>query len=132
VPQTFAEALELAARQQREIEGAKAQIAELAPAAEQYHRWQFSGDTVYIVEWAKSIGLTQQEAFNALRELGVLFKQQHESVAFNVPKRGWERYFQLVDEFLPGPRRWTKVPKITAEGQVVLAELLLEHGWIEP
>jgi hypothetical protein len=53
-------------------------------------------------------------------------------MAFNVPKRGFEQYFVLVDEYLPGPRRWTKVPKITAEGQVVLAELLVEQGWIAP
>lgn len=51
---------------------------------------------------------------------------------FDVPKRAFEQYFELVDEFLPGPQRWTKVPKITAEGQVVLAELLIEKGWITP
>jgi hypothetical protein len=52
--------------------------------------------------------------------------------AFNVPKRGYERYFVLVDEWLPGPGRWAKIPKITAEGQVVLAELLVEQGWLTP
>lgn len=137
VPKSFAEALELAAQQQRKIEAAQEKIAELEPAAEQFHRWQFSEDTVYVVEWAKSIGLTQTEAFKALRTCGVLFKQQHEDpehgrAAFNVPKRGYERYFVLVDEWLPGPGRWVKVPKITAEGQVVLAELLVEQGWLSP
>lgn len=130
IPRSFAEALELAAVQQREIERAQAKVAELEPQAEQYRKWQISPDTVHVVEWAKTIGLTQREAYEALRELGVLFKQQHEGVAFNVPKRGYEQYFDMVDEWLPGPRRWVKVSKITAEGQVVLAELLLEKGWI--
>lgn len=135
VPQTFAEALELAARQQREIEGARVQIAELEPAAEQFRRWQLSEDTVYVVEWAKSVGLTQREAFKALRELDVLFKQRSDGgrgAELNVPKVKWQPYFEMVDEWLPGPRRWAKVPKITAEGQVVLAELLVESGWIAP
>ena len=132
VPKSFAEALELAAKQQREIEAVLSRVAELEPAAEQFHRWQLSGDTVYVVEWAKSIGLTQPKAYEALRECGVLFKQQHDGVAFNVPKRAYEQYFVMVDDFLPGPGRWTKVPKITAEGQVVLAELLIERGWLAP
>jgi DNA-damage-inducible protein D len=121
-------------RADREAEArqlAESRVLELEPAAREFQRWQTSEDTVYVVEWAKSIGLaSQQEGFEALRETGVLFKQQHEGTAFNVPKRGWEQYFVLVDEWLPGPKRWTKVPKITAEGQVVLAEHLLENGWI--
>lgn len=130
VPQTYAEALRAHADEVERRELAETRVAELAPAAEQFHRWQFSGDTVYLVEWAKTIGLTQQEAYKALRETGVLFKQQHEGMAFNVPKRGYEHLFALVDEWLPGPQHWVKVPKITAEGQVVLAELMLERGWI--
>lgn len=130
VPQSFAEALELAAAQARELEAASAHIAELEPAAEQFHKWQVSEDAVHVVEWAKTIHLTQKEAFEALREMGVLFKQQHEGAAFNVPKRGFEKYFDLVDEYLPAARRWVKVPLIKPEGQVVLAEMLIEHGWI--
>lgn len=132
LPQTYAEALRAYADEVEARELADAKVAELEPAAEQYHRWQTSPDTVYVVEWAKTIGLTQAEAFKALRECEVLFRQQHEGAAFNVPKRAYERYFVLVDEYLPGPARWTKVPKITAEGQIVLAELLLDHGWIAP
>ena len=132
VPASFAEALELAARQQREIEAAQAQIAELEPAAQQFRKWQLSEDTVHIVYWAKSIGLTQPEAYKALRKEGVLFKQQHEGVTFNVPKRAWEQYFEMVTEWLPGPKRYQPVCKITPEGQVVLAELLIERGWIAP
>ncbi len=132
VPKSFSEALQLAAAQQREIEAQAAQIAELEPAAQQFQKWQVSEDTVYVVEWAKSIGITQPKAYDALRALGVLFKQQHEGISFNVPKRGWEHCFDLVDEFLPGPRKWVKVCKITPVGQVELAELLIEHGWIAP
>lgn len=136
VPGSFADALELAAKQQRALEAAAAKVAELEPQAEKFQQWQTSEDTVYVVEWAKTIGLTQQEAFAALRECGVLFKQTHEGddhylrATFNMPKRGFEKYFVIIDEWLPGPRRFAKVPKLTAEGQVVLAELLLEKGWI--
>lgn len=132
IPQTYADALRAYAAEVEARELAQAQIAELEPAAAQFRKWQISEDTVYVVEWAKSIGLTQKEAFEALRKLDVLFKQVHPGGAFNVPKREWEQYFNLVDEWLPGPKKWTKVPKITAEGQVVLAELLLEYGWIAP
>lgn len=137
VPQTFAEALELAAKQQREIEAAEAKIAELEPAAEQFTRWQVSEDTVYIVEWAKPLGMTQQGAYEALRECGVLFKQTRPDVdsgrtAFNVPKVGYEKYFDTVIEFLPGPRKWVPVLKVRPEGQVALAELLIEQGWVSP
>ena len=136
LPQTYADALRALAEQVEARELADSRVAELEPAAEQFHRWQLSEDTVNVVEWAKTIGLAQNEAFKALRELGVLFKQQHDDrgsrVAFNVPKRGWEQYFDLVDEYLPGPKRWVKTPRITAEGQVVLTELLIEHGWIAP
>jgi phage antirepressor YoqD-like protein len=132
LPQTYADALRALATEVEARELADAKVAELEPAAEQFRRWQMSEDTVHVVEWAKCIGLTQPEAFKALRELGVLFKQQHEGVAFNVPKRQWEKYFDLVQEWLPGPKRYVLVPKITSEGQVVLAELLLEHGWIAP
>lgn len=113
-------------------EAAERKVLELEPAAQQFYRWQFSGDTVYVVEWAKSIGLTQPKAYEALRELGVMFKQRHEGTAFNLPKLGYEKYFEMVDEWVEGLRHYVKVPKITAEGQVVLAELLLENDWIAP
>lgn len=142
LPQTFADALrayaaEVEAREAADAarELANAKVLELEPAAEQFHRWQTSEDTVYVVEWAKTIGLTQSKAYEALRELGVLFKQRADGgtgAAFNVPKRGWEQYFEIVTEYLSGPRQYIKVPKITAEGQVVLAELLMENGWIAP
>jgi anti-repressor protein len=132
IPQTYAEALRAYADEVEARELAQRKVAELEPAAEQFHRWQTSPDTVYVVEWAKTIGLTQSEAYRALRELGVLFKQQHEGAAFNVPKRGWEVYFDVIDEWIPQLRRYQKVPKITAAGQVVLAELLMENGWIAP
>lgn len=111
-------------------DAAERKIAELEPAAEQFQRWQSSDDTVYVVEWAKSIGLTQPRAYEALRELGVMFKQRHEGAAFNLPKRGYEQYFEMIDEYLEPVQKWVKVPKITAEGQVVLTELLMENDWI--
>jgi anti-repressor protein len=130
LPQDYASALRALATQVEALAAAEQRLAITAPKAEQYDRWQTSKDAVYVVEWAKAIGLTQHEAYEALRAEGVLFRQRHEGIAFNVPKRGYEQYFELIDEYLDGPKRWTKVPKVTPEGQVYLAELLAERGWI--
>lgn len=131
-PRTYAQALRAAADEAEARELAEAKIAELAPKAEKHDQWQASSDTVYVVEWAKTIGITQQAAFKALRDLGVLFKQKHSGVAFNVPKVGWEHYFVIVDEYLEYAKKWVPVPKVTAQGQVVLADLLIENGYAAP
>lgn len=135
VPQTYAEALRAHADAVEARELAERKVAELEPAAEQFRRWQLSEDTVYVNQWAKMIGLTQPKAYQALRELGVMFKQRQNGGsgdAFNLPKRGWEQYFEITQEFLTGLRKWVPVCKITAEGQVVLTELLMENGWVSP
>ena len=112
---------------------AETEIALLEPAAEAFHQWQESDSTVYVVEWAKTIGLTQNQAYEALRECGILFKQRTDGghgTSFNVPRAGYEKYFVMVDEWIKGLNEYVKVPKITAECQVVLAEILTENGWL--
>ncbi|HEX4391379.1 MAG TPA: phage antirepressor KilAC domain-containing protein [Mycobacterium sp.] len=140
-PQTYPQALraladqvEQAARLEQAIHAQQHRIKELEPQAKKFRQWQVSEDTVYVVEWAKTLGLTQAEAFALLRHEGVLFKQRMDGAqgpAFNVPKRGYEHYFDLVDERLPNGH-WVKVPKITPDGQVDLAQLLVDRGHINP
>jgi DNA-damage-inducible protein D len=140
-PQTYPQALraladqvEQAARLEQAIELQQNRIKELEPQAKKFRQWQVSEDTVYVVEWAKSLGLTQAEAYALLRHEGVLFKQRMDGAqgpAFNVPKRGYEHYFELVDERLPNGH-WVKVPKLTPDGQVELAQLLVDRGHINP
>lgn len=130
LPKTFAEALELAAKQAREIERQEQEIAELEPQAAQFKKWQFSEDTVYVGARAKVIGLTKREAFEALRAEGVLRKRGVLKRPVNTPNRAYEQYFELIVRRVSGRKPWDVTPMITPEGQVVLAELLDENGWI--
>lgn len=140
-PQTYPQALraladqvEQAIRLERAITAQQSKIKELEPQAKKFRQWQVSEDTVYVVEWGKTHGLTQAETYGMLREEGVLFKQRMDGAqgpAFNVPKRGYEHYFELVDERLPNGH-WVKVPKITPDGQVELSDLMVARGRINP
>ncbi len=111
---------------------AEQNLAIAAPKAEKFDEWQAAPDSVYVVEWAKKYGLTQQEGYEALRRMGVIFKQpttDGSGTKIQAPRAGYEDYFESVREFLPGPRRWVPVLKITPVGQVALGEMLVERGW---
>lgn len=131
LPKSFAEALELAARQARAIEDQQVQINELEPQARQFKKWQFSEDTVYVGAWAKVIGLTEREAFDALRDVGVLRRRGMMKRMVNTPNRAYEQYFELIVRRISGRKPWDVTPMIKPEGQVILAELLEENGWIK-
>jgi prophage antirepressor-like protein len=141
VPGSFADALELAAKQQRAIEAQAAQLAIAAPKAEQFDRWQAAPDSVYVVEWAKKFGLTQAEGYEVLQQMNVIFKQRSaDGGKIQAAKVGYEQHFESVREWLPGPRKWVPVLKIRPSGQVLCAQMfldsglfeerLIEHGWI--
>lgn len=137
VPQTFAEALELAARQQRAIEKQRVRIDKLEPEAKAYREWQVSEGTVYIEDWAKQrgIGLTRNRAFEILREVGVLFRRRTYGgfgEYHNLPIKAYEHLFEVVEEPKGQTGRYTKVPRLTPDGQVELAKLLLDLGYIKP
>jgi len=104
---------------------AESKVAVLEPRAAVADTWLTSNDTVYVVEWAKTFELTEKQGFTALREMGVLFKRGDQ----NVPRKGYEWYFDLVDEWLSARRKWVKVPKLTAEGQVIIGRMLVEQGY---
>lgn len=133
VPRSFAEALELAAKQQRAIEDQEREIAALEPKAAELDRWTGSDSSVYVVEFAKTLGFTQPEMYEILRDNNVLFKQrQGDGQAFNVPKRGWEHCFEMVEEYLPAAKRYVKVPKVTPVGQIELRRFLEGRGISDP
>lgn len=76
LPQTFADALELAARQHRELESTKAQVAELEPAA---HSWETlvgtpgdysMRDAAQILDRDPAIQMGQNRLARYLRETG--------------------------------------------------------------
>lgn len=78
IPQTFAEALELAAKQTRELEAAAAKVAELEPSA---RAWDTLADTgsdfstreaAYILNRDPAISTGQNRLMNLLREWRVI------------------------------------------------------------
>lgn len=102
-----------------------------AAVIERVDRWLTSSDTVQVVEWAKSFEWTQNQAYEALRETGVLFKKVDPTTGrdLNLPKVGWESCFVMVDDYIDPPGFYHKTPKITAEGQVILKAHLERHGY---
>lgn len=142
LPQTYSDALraladqvEQADRLQLAITAQQAKIKELEPQAKKFREWQISEDTVYVGEWAKSIGLTRDRAYEILRDEGVLFRQRKFGGLgeyLNLPIEKHAHLFDVVDEPRGRTGRWTKVSKLFPDGQVELAELLLSRGYIQP
>lgn len=72
VPQSFAEALELAAVKVRELEAAEQKIALDAPKVEAYDAFMDADGTYAVGAVAKMLGLSQNKLFDLLRNHGVL------------------------------------------------------------
>lgn len=76
IPQSFAEALELAARQTRELDAAHAENAELKPSAEAWNTLAIASgdysvrDAAQILDRDPNISTGQNRLFTKLRELG--------------------------------------------------------------
>lgn len=97
IPGSFAEALELAAAKQRQIEAAEAQLLEQAPKVEAYERFM-DADGYYSVEAvAKIIGTGRNRLFRALREDGVL-------LASNLPAQRYMHHFKVTTSTWTDPQ----------------------------
>jgi prophage antirepressor-like protein len=77
IPQSFAEALELAAAQQREIEAAQAQLAIAAPKAEFHDRFMESGGLSSMTDLADMFGTSVGKFTGWLADLGVFRKGEY-------------------------------------------------------
>ena len=75
VPQTFAEALEVAAAEARKIEQLEAKVAEDAPKVDAYDAFLDADGTYSVGAVAKMIGLSQNKLFDRLRGVGVLISK---------------------------------------------------------
>lgn len=90
VPANFADALELAAAQQREIEAAEAKIALDAPKVAAYEAL-IDADGYYSMEAAgKVIGIGRNTLFRKLRDAGVL------QVGSNLPYQRYMHHFKIT------------------------------------
>lgn len=89
VPATFAEALELAAATQRQIEAAETALAIAAPKVAAYDRLM-DADGYYSMEAAaKALGIGRNTMFARLREEGIL-------LASNLPAQRYAHHFKVT------------------------------------
>ena len=114
---------------------AQRQNAVLVPKAQRFDKWQDSGDTMYVEEWSKILGMTRDAGFEHLRALGVLSRRRRtDGVAgyVNVPNVGYASLFEMKQEYVDTIGRYTLVPRMTPRGAVILAEMLVRSGRLSP
>jgi len=139
IPQTFAEALELAARQARELDTARAENAELKPGAEAWNVLASADpdysvrEAAYILNRDPGIDTGQNRLFNELRRMRVIDSR-------DIPYSGHAQHVKLRPRSFPNRATGEETPakpqvRITAEGLAYLhrklggtAELQLEGG----
>lgn len=92
LPQSFAEALELAAAQAREIEQAALKIAEDAPKVEAFDTFMDADGTYSVGAVAKMLGLSQNKLFDQLRGHGVLIGK---GSMRNTPYQQYMHHFEV-------------------------------------
>lgn len=90
VPQTYSQALLLAAKQAEIIENQQRLLTEVAPKVEVYEATMNAAGNISVQEAAKTLGIGPKQIFADLRNLGVFFRNN----GHNMPKqsyidRGW-------------------------------------------
>lgn len=90
VPATFAEALELAAGQQRAIEAAEAKIAIDAPKVAIYHQLMDADGYYDMLAASKILGVGRTTLFARLRDEGIL------QVGSNLPYQRYMHHFKVT------------------------------------
>lgn len=90
IPGTFAEALELAAAKQRQIEAAEAELALAAPKVEAYDALMDADGYYSMATTARLLGLGRTTLFNRLRDLGILQRGS------NLPYRQYDHHFAVT------------------------------------
>ncbi|MGW4663248.1 phage antirepressor [Streptosporangium sandarakinum] len=119
LPQSFADALELAARQARAIEAANARIGELEPSAQAWnvlasaHGDYSVREAAFILNRDPSISTGQKRLFAALRELRLIDGR-------DIPYAAHERHVTLRSRHFEHPRtgerKLSQQVRITADG----------------
>lgn len=111
IPQSFADALELAAKQQREIEAAEARRALDAPKVESFDAFMDAEGHYTMEAVAKSLadvtgGLGRNKLFARLRADGIL-------MSTNTPYQRYARWFKVVPRTYTTPDGQTHTTKTT-------------------
>lgn len=125
-PQSFAEALELAAAQQRVIEARDAQIAIAAPKVAIADQFLESVDTIYLTDLAKNFKITRHRLISVLRDEGVLFLDEL------TYRAGYEDWFEAVMDWVDRLGQYKPALKVTRLGVQKIYELLVDGEHINP
>jgi DNA-damage-inducible protein D len=126
LPQSFAEALELAAAQQRQIEAHEVQLAIAAPKVAIADQFLVSDDTIYLSDLAKNLKITRHRLIGILRDESVLFLDELQYRA------GYEDWFEVVMDWVDRLGQYKPALKVTRLGVRKIYELLVDREYINP
>lgn len=131
VPQTYAEALLLAAMQQEEIEKKNQMIGELKPKADYLDRILKSKSLLTITQIAKDYGMSGIAMNQKLHELGIQYKQSDQWLLYErYHDKAYTASETFVVEDVNGLERVVMNTKWTMKGRVFLYNLLKDQGII--
>lgn len=119
LPQTFAQALQLAADQAKQIELQQSQIKELQPKAEVYDKIIDSTNLKSISEVGKVTGLGQKKLFEFLRKEQILMKN-------NLPYQRFidEGYFEVKSHYIQGLNNNHSQTFVTSKGESYVCKII--------
>ncbi len=132
VPQSFAEALQLAANQAKELEEKNQALAIAAPKAEFADAIAGADKGVKLGQFAKAVGLGPVTIFRVLRELKILMSRGD---SYNIPYQDYvERGYFTVKQGTYETNSQTRISHtalITGKGEIWLRKKLLETGHLK-
>ncbi|PNH99255.1 phage antirepressor KilAC domain-containing protein [Vibrio diazotrophicus] len=132
VPATFAEALQLAANQAKELEAKNQQLAIAVPKAEFADAVAGADKGVLLGQFAKTLGLGPIAIFRILRELKVFMSR---GSSYNLPYQEFvERGYFTVKQGTYETNSETRISHtamITGKGEIWLRKKLIETGHLK-
>lgn len=129
VPSSFAEALELAAKQARELEAKEAHIAALEPGAARAERLAATEGHALVGTVAKRFGLKENRLRAFLHLAGLLIEhgsRRNEPMARYIAAG----YFDVTVEEIGDPSRSVSVTKVTPKGERYIWQRLYDAGQV--
>ncbi|TON69712.1 DNA-binding protein [Vibrio parahaemolyticus] len=132
VPATFAEALQLAANQAKELEAKNQQLAIAAPKAEFADAVAGADKGVLLGQFAKTVGLGPIAIFRILRELKIFMSR---GSSYNLPYQEFvERGYFTVKQGTYETNSETRISHtamVTGKGEIWLRKKLIETGHLK-
>ncbi|MGL6025673.1 MAG: phage antirepressor KilAC domain-containing protein [Vibrio sp.] len=132
VPSTFAEALQLAANQAKELEVKSHQLAIAAPKVEFADAVAGADKGVLIGHFAKAVGLGPVTVFRILRELKIFMNR---GASYNLPYQEYvERGYFTVKQGTYETNSETRISHttmITGKGEIWLRKKLIDTGHLK-